>query len=146
MLKTYKGSCHCGAVLYEADIDLAQGTGKCNCTFCKKVRAWKAFVRPAAFRLPGGGDHVTGYHKHPQSSLKYFCQECGVRTHERGSADYMGGEFVGVFVNTLDDVEPLGGWGERGRREGGGEGRAGWVGRDGRVRTIGDVGDRIRNG
>ncbi len=107
MFKTYKGSCHCGAIRYEADIDLAQGTGKCNCTFCMKARAWKAFVRPAAFRLLGGGDHVTGYHKHPQSSLKYFCQECGVRTHELGSADYMGGDFVGVFVNTLDDVEPL---------------------------------------
>ena len=72
-----------------------------------KARAWKAFVQPSAFRLLGGGDHVTSYHKHPQSSLKYFCQECGVRTHELGSADYMGGDFVGVFASTLDDVEPL---------------------------------------
>ena len=31
----------------------------------------------------------------------------GVGSHELGSADYMGGDFVGVFVNTLDDVEPL---------------------------------------
>lgn len=105
MLKTYKGSCHCGAIRYEADIDLAAGTGKCNCTFCMKARAWKAFVQPQAFRLTGA-DKAKGYRKHPQASLKYFCETCGVRTHELGNADYMGGDFVGIFVNTLDDVQP----------------------------------------
>jgi hypothetical protein len=104
--RTYKGSCHCGEITYEADIDLAQGTGKCNCTFCMKARAWKVFVTPASFRLLSGSDRAIGYRKHPQASLKYFCNECGVRTHELGSADYMGGDFVGVFVATLDNVEP----------------------------------------
>ena len=104
--KMYKGSCHCGKIAYEADIDLAQGTGKCNCTFCMKARSWKAFVKPSSFRLLSGSDKATGYRSHPQASLKYFCSECGVRTHELGSADYMGGDFVGVFVSTLDNVEP----------------------------------------
>jgi hypothetical protein len=106
MKRTYTGSCHCGAVRYEADIDLVQGTSKCNCTFCMKTRSWKAFVKPSSFRVLSGSDNIKGYHKHPLTPLKYFCDACGVRTHEVGSADYMGGDFVGIFVATLDNAEP----------------------------------------
>jgi hypothetical protein len=104
MRKSFHGSCHCGAVHYEAEVDLAAGTGRCNCTFCLKSRAWKAFVTPADFRLASGADSLVAYHRHQQASLKHFCGTCGIFTHETGEADYMGGPFVGVFVNTLDDA------------------------------------------
>ena len=105
MKRTYTGSCHCGAVRYEADIDFTRGMSECNCTFCTKTRAWKAFVKPPSFRVLSGSDNIKGYHKHPLASLKYFCDVCGVRTHEVGGAEYMGGDFVGILVPTLDDAE-----------------------------------------
>jgi hypothetical protein len=104
-MQKYQGSCHCGAVSYEAEIDLAQGSGKCNCSFCMKSRAWKSFVRPEAFRILSGADHATSYRKHPQAPVKHFCSTCGIYTHETGNADYMGGDFVGIFLASLDDVE-----------------------------------------
>ena len=106
MLNTFCGSCHCGAIRYEADIDLTRGTGRCNCTFCVKARAWGTYVKPEAFRLADGSQEGVAYHKHAQAPVKYHCARCGVRTHARGEADYMGGSFVCVFVATLDDASP----------------------------------------
>lgn len=104
-VKTYHGSCHCGGIKYEVDLDLAQGAGRCNCTYCTKTRAWTAFVRPPAFRLLKS-DTAVAYHQHAQAPTKFHCATCGVHTHGSGSADYMGGDFVSIFLASLDDVTP----------------------------------------
>jgi hypothetical protein len=121
MHRTYRGSCHCGAVRFEAEIDLAPpgerseprregvwwtSTRRCNCSFCTKSRLWKAFVPAEDFRLVQGADNLTEYrHGHRLISLT-FCRHCGMRPFASADFEVMGGAFYAVNVACLDDVSP----------------------------------------
>ena len=103
MKKTYQGSCQCGAVRFETDLDLAQGTFKCNCSICYKSRAWMASA--SSIRLLSGQDSLRDYQFGQKRIHHMFCTTCGVRPFARAS-DGKGGTTYVVRVNCLDGVDP----------------------------------------
>jgi hypothetical protein len=103
MMKTYHGSCHCGAVKFEANLDLTQSSYRCNCSICRRTRFWPAVARPEAFRLLTGESELTQYVFNTRKNHHYFCRHCGVRAFGVGN-DTPIGKMYGVNLGCLDDV------------------------------------------
>jgi hypothetical protein len=102
--RTFTGGCHCGAVRFEARIDLSAGTGRCNCTYCAKAGFWGAMVKPDAFRLVSGEEHLVDYARNGFTHNP-FCRTCGMRPFGHGDIPEVGGKFVTVNLNCLDDAD-----------------------------------------
>jgi hypothetical protein len=121
MKTEYQGSCHCGAVRFACQLDLAPAgersppaqagvwwtsTFRCNCSSCWKTRFWKAFVPAGDFRLLQGRQEMSDYQFGSRQIHHTFCRNCGVHPFASASLPQMGGDFYAVNVACLDDVTP----------------------------------------
>jgi hypothetical protein len=103
--RKHPGSCHCGAVRFEVEVDASSG-GACNCSICTKIGGIAALVKPAAFRLLSGESSLSFYEWGSKTAKRYFCKSCGVTCFSRGHLAEVGGDYVSVNLNALDDVDP----------------------------------------
>ena len=103
MRKTYQGSCHCGAVRFEVDLDLSQPTYRCNCSICRRNRFWAAVALPEAFRLLAGEQDLVEYLFNTRRNQHFFCRHCGVRPFGVGN-DTPVGRMYGVNIGCLEGI------------------------------------------
>jgi len=102
----HTGSCHCGRVRFQVSIDTRQG-GRCNCSICTKISQLGSSVKPEAFKLLAGSDSISEYVWGHKIGRRAFCRHCGVHCFGSGHLAELGGDFVSINYNTLDDVDPL---------------------------------------
>lgn len=99
------GGCHCGAVRYEVDIEKPFFT-RCNCSICVRLQSTGALVSPARFRLLAGADRTFTYEFGTKVGKRHFCRTCGVYVFGTGHLEVLGGDYVSVNANTIDDLDP----------------------------------------
>ncbi len=101
MEQLYTGSCHCGAVKFEAKVDLAEAF-TCNCSLCSKKNAVIARIPEDSFKLVEGEEHLELYQWNTKRAKHYFCKACGIYTfHRPRSAP----EKYAINIACLDGVD-----------------------------------------
>lgn len=105
--KLHQGSCHCGSIRFQVRFDAGAGGTRCNCSICTKTSIKGVLVKPAAFTLlsdpesPEMGRYVWG----SKTGQRFFCKSCGIHCFGRGHLEQLGGDYVTVNLNAVDDVD-----------------------------------------
>jgi hypothetical protein len=103
-MRTYRGSCHCGAVVFEIDTDFPELT-MCDCSICRRRNALMVKVHEDRFRLLSGHDAIAEYRFHTQVARHYFCKMCGIYPFHRKRVTP---DHYGINVFCLDGFDPAG--------------------------------------
>ncbi len=102
--ETRRGSCHCGAVVFEVDlVDGLENVRRCNCSLCRRKGAVIASVAIDRLRVLEGADSLTLYRWNTGVAKHYFCRVCGIYTHHQRRSNP---REYGVNVACLDGVDP----------------------------------------
>ncbi|HEV7449690.1 MAG TPA: GFA family protein [Candidatus Paceibacterota bacterium] len=102
-MQTYTGGCHCGAVKYEVETDLAKVI-ECNCTHCDIKGLILSFVPEDKFKLLSGEDNLENYQFNKKKIHHLFCQTCGVESFGRGE-NSKGEKLIAINVRCLNGVD-----------------------------------------
>lgn len=78
-LKTYSGSCHCGAVRFEVQVTADERVVEdCNCSICRKKGFLHLILSPDRFTLLSGQDSLITYTFNTHTAQHRFCKHCGI--------------------------------------------------------------------
>jgi hypothetical protein len=99
----HEGGCHCGAVRFEATVDLGQVIS-CNCSICTKRGSLLAFAPADRFALRSGEAELGDYQFGAKRIHHLFCRRCGVSSFARGMGPD-GTPMVAINVRCLDGID-----------------------------------------
>jgi hypothetical protein len=99
----YKGSCHCGSVTYEADIEPGPAM-ECNCSICSRKGHLLWFTPRNNLHILSGQDNLTVYTFGPHIIKHHFCATCGCAAFGIGKPPGAPDEMAAINVRCLEGV------------------------------------------
>lgn len=106
MIRTYDGSCHCGAVRFRLRSEPITTGVRCNCSMCirKGTVMSSRYFTPSELELLAGEEHLEVYQFGDRDVNHYFCRRCGIQPIH----DVVGrlGHYR-VNLGCLDGLDPL---------------------------------------
>lgn len=102
-MRSFHGSCHCGAVQFEVDAEEPLEVDDCNCSICTKSGLLHFIVPRARFRLLSGQDMLTTYTFNTGVAKHTFCKRCGIKAFYTPRSNPDG---VSVNARCIDGERP----------------------------------------
>lgn len=102
-MSTQRGSCHCGAVRFEAD-GTPEQVIECNCSHCQRKGFLLWFLPRSALRITAGEDALTTYTFNKHAIRHQFCPTCGVQPFGLGTAPD-GQESAAINIRCLEGID-----------------------------------------
>ena len=99
----YKGSCHCGAIAFEAEGDLKEAMS-CNCSICSRKGSLLWFIPRDKFRLLTPEDGIKTYTFNKHRIKHKFCAKCGIHPFAE-AVDPKGTPTAAINVRCLEGVD-----------------------------------------
>ncbi len=100
-----KGTCHCGAVEFQVELENGfEDIRRCNCSLCKRKGAVIASVPLAKLKVTKGLENLTLYQWNTKTAKHFFCKTCGIYTHhQRRSNPHL----FGFNIACIEGVDPF---------------------------------------
>jgi hypothetical protein len=97
----HRGSCHCGAIVFEVEAPEKIVAQDCNCSICAKAGFLHLIVPLSRFKLLRGNENLTTYTFHTGVAKHTFCNVCGIKPFYTPRSNPDG---IDINVRCLDPV------------------------------------------
>lgn len=79
-MRTYKGSCHCGAISFTFEHEEIDSGLRCNCSICRRKGAVMSdfTIAPEQLDIAVSNDALALYQFENKTAKHYFCNTCGI--------------------------------------------------------------------